>query len=206
MARLYVLYEDLRIEAFGCAADYIKGVDILDPPDDYSSKAQVGAYRRHYFLRRSIGTMYEFAEGLRILDANEEFAEIKAQWPPELKTLWDSGISFFHEKEAFIKKVRHDVGGHFSSSAALYAAKHLLEGTPGVLELSYDDQGRMDAKFHFAGAIAAAAFLRWLPGETVEEKAETFIGELLTNAYSHATDCVQTLLLSGLWSEFGLER
>src|SRR5215472_3601775 len=63
LARLCVLHEDLRIEIEGIRASNIPKLDVLEPRRDHLDHPErMGSYRRHYFLRRSIATLREFAE------------------------------------------------------------------------------------------------------------------------------------------------
>lgn len=66
VARLAVLYEDLRIELLAVSTLDIPVLDVTDKE-----------YRRNYFLRRSIATLWEFAEGFRQLNGCSEFSRIK---------------------------------------------------------------------------------------------------------------------------------
>jgi hypothetical protein len=78
IARLAVLYEDLRVETSAIKAHSIPCLDVLDPEHEHRDvPARIGSYRSHYFLRRSIGTLSEFADGLRLLTECEEFVLIK---------------------------------------------------------------------------------------------------------------------------------
>ena len=77
IARLCVLYEDLNLELSAITAD--------DIPE----------YRRYYFLRRSIGTLCEFAEGVRLLNACPEFEEIKTTFDAHAAETWDLAVTFF---------------------------------------------------------------------------------------------------------------
>src|ERR1700756_4122568 len=65
IARLCVLFEDLRIEIAGIATKE------LGPLDDAGEKG-----RSLYFLRRSIGTLHEFANALDKIDNSPEFGDI----------------------------------------------------------------------------------------------------------------------------------
>jgi hypothetical protein len=66
IARLCVLFEDLRIEVSGMAAEDLGRLDEVDPK-----------LRGLYFLRRSVGTLHEFTEALREIDQSVEFTEIR---------------------------------------------------------------------------------------------------------------------------------
>src|ERR1019366_10002526 len=62
LARLCVLYEDLRVELHGIVEPSIPALDVLDDK-----------YRRFYFVRRSIGTIREFSDALRLINADPHF-------------------------------------------------------------------------------------------------------------------------------------
>lgn len=204
IARLCVLYEDLRIELFAISADSIPPLDTLDPAEENAEKQEIGKYRRNYFLRRSIGTLYEFAEGLRLLEGCPEFASILATSDTETAAVWTGAIAFFRSKESLIKQVRHDIGGHFGSKAAIYAVANLSPKAVSKVQLTYRGPNRRcDPRLHFAGDIAASAFLRHLPGATVHEQVERFLKGVLVEGYRHATNSVQVLLALILWPRFG---
>lgn len=119
MARLCVLFEDLRIE--------LTGLDLLaqDAGEDSASNRRFGRtgdqMRRIYFLRRSIGTCWEFAEALRLLDETDGFRPILANFEGPARARWDGSVQYFSLHERFWKNIRNDVGGHFGESAARFA-------------------------------------------------------------------------------------
>jgi hypothetical protein len=118
LARLAVLYEDLRLENLGASA---KSIDALD-----SSGVDV---RRVYFIRRSIATVREFAEALRLLDEYPEFAPIRAKFDSQRQTMWGkSNERFFARREPYFGRIRNDFGGHFGEPAARFAINHLHDG------------------------------------------------------------------------------
>ena len=88
-------------------------------------------YRVHYFLRRSIATLVEFAEALRLLNACSDFVVVKSTFDDEVKRRWNDGIEFFAEQEEFLKPIRNDTGRTFRSQAALYAIEHLNPARSG---------------------------------------------------------------------------
>jgi hypothetical protein len=97
MARLAVLYEDLRIELYGIAEDSIPKMDEFDV-----------RYRRIYFLRKSIGTLSEFAEAVRHLQQSPEFrfTSIAGPFPVADQApakLWRKAASFFERNAGRLK-------------------------------------------------------------------------------------------------------
>jgi hypothetical protein len=115
IARLCVLYEDLRIEMYGMVAETLPDLDRTDAD-----------LRRHYFIRRSIATALEFADALKLLDGLPDFGRIKDSFDPWLKRRWDKGLRFFRAFEPLLRRVRNDIGGHLGNEAATYSVQHLL--------------------------------------------------------------------------------
>jgi hypothetical protein len=177
LARLCVLYEDLRVEMCGIAEPSIPALDILDlEKDNKCTPQRIGRYRRYYFVRRSIGTIREFAEALRSINGD-----------PDLQL-----------NESLLKAIRNDIGGHFGHQAALNALDRLSPDAYSAIELV---DGR-DLRLHFAGEIAASALLPHLPNDDIKEYA-ALLRDCIKPAYKHATRCVQILVLKYLWGRFG---
>lgn len=186
IARLSVLYEDLRIEILATAKKSIVFLDVTNQ-----------SYRRHYFLRRSIATLVEFAEALRLLDECDEFYVIKSRLAPPIIEFWDSAVGFFREKEPFLKLVRNDIGGHFGLQSADYAVTNADQLTR--LEMKINKKGNIH--LNFAGEIAAAATMRHLEGRTPEEKIARLL-ETAVTAFGHATRSVHAISIPYLWERF----
>jgi hypothetical protein len=188
IAQLAVLYEDLRIETMAIAEESFPALDVTD-----------SRYRRHYFLRRSIATLSEFAEALRLLDECNDFCEIRSGFDQEIIEKWTEGVRFFHKTEGFLKLIRNDTGGHFGPAAAAYAVEHLNSGAVGKIEL--EDESRL-IHLHFAGEIAATAILRHLKDEDTEGGFSRLL-KMVLSGYRHATTCVHCLVVTHLWKRFG---
>ena len=204
IARLCVLYEDLRLELLAIAADSIPPLDILDPLDEAGINPYVGKSRRNYFLRRSIGTLHEFAEGVRLVDTCAAFSEIKAAFDGPTAQMWDSAATFFRTKEAEIKQLRNDVGGHFGSKATIYAVLRLSPDAVGFIEIvAHVKSEPGDFRLRFVGEIAATAFMRHLLGSTSDKKVGAFFTGSLMPGFRHATECVQVIAANYLWHRFG---
>lgn len=180
MARLAVLYEDLRIEVIGAAQ---VSIPVLDTTDE--------RYRRNYFLRRGIATLLEFAETIRLLDECPEFKAVKARFDTNLISLWDKGLRFFWRHEQFFRKVRNDIGGHFGLTAALFAAVGKIEA-----------RGEKTMHLHFAGELVATATLRHLQASTNEQRFSRLL-RTVVSGFRHATECTHCVPLAYLWERFG---
>jgi hypothetical protein len=140
VARLCVLFEDLRIE--------LTGLDLLahDASEDSASDKRFdragNQMRRIYFLRRSIGTCWEFAEALRLLSETEGFRPILASFGEPARAKWDESVRYFNLHERFWKDIRNDVGGHFGERAARFAIENFLNDAFGSIEIQWDDRSQ----------------------------------------------------------------
>jgi hypothetical protein len=149
IARMVVLYHDLQLELFATAADRVKELELLTKE-----------HRQMYFIRRSIGTIAEFAEEVRLLDQLPEFTEIKRGFDGVTIKRWDKSVRFFNRREPYIEKIRNDFGGHFGLKAAIHAIENL---TPyaALLEFNVDSvRRRAGVKMEFAGELVALAMGR----------------------------------------------
>src|SRR5262245_36346940 len=100
LARLTVLYQDLRIELNGAVED---SISVLD--------GDGVRYRKFYFLRRSTITLVEFRGTLQRLVDCDEFAALRKAFDPEQEKRWVEANSFFGKHHKFMKSVRNDCGG-----------------------------------------------------------------------------------------------
>src|SRR5262245_10793501 len=72
LARMCVLYEDLRIEHGGATEKDIERLDVLP-----------SIYRKFYFLRRSTITLMEFAGAFQVLNQRPELQRIRSLFDTE---------------------------------------------------------------------------------------------------------------------------
>jgi hypothetical protein len=186
VARLSVLYEDLRIETLATAK---KSIRFLDGTDEH--------YRRHYFLRRCIATLVEFAEALRLINACHEFRIVKSRFSPLSVRYWDDAVHFFRKHEPLLELVRNDIGGHFGLTAATYGLANVDTSNCEKMEIR-----KGDMHLHFAGEIVAAATMRHLEGPTLKEKFKKFMQSTVSPSFKHATLSVQCIGIAYLWERF----
>jgi hypothetical protein len=145
LARLCVLYEDLRVELHGIVEPSIPALDVLDDK-----------YRRFYFVRRSIGTIREFADALRLINDDPDFQVNEMK---EDKATWGSAIAFFKENERLLGAIRNDIGGHFGQQAALNALDRLPDVSCAIELVGelIDGRDQTDLRLHFVGEIVTSA-------------------------------------------------
>jgi hypothetical protein len=185
-ARLAVLYEDLRIEVHGTSADSIPVLDVTS-----------ASYRSVYFLRRSIASLVEVAEAVRLLDREPEFGVIKKSLDPIARRLWDRAVRFFGKRERFLEAVRNDIGGHFGQQAAEWAVKNVDTSAMGKIEVS-----EKTIHLDFAGEIASAAMFRHLSGSTADVKLMNLL-RIVRVGFRHTAHAAHCLAFTYLWNRFG---
>jgi hypothetical protein len=203
LARLCVLFEDMRIEITGMLEVSLPKLDILDPKPKYGDDAipqGLGKYRRLYFTRRSIATVREFTEALRLLDENDQFESVRAKFTEKQHRAWGEARSYFHKSmTAQIDAIRNDIGGHFGQSAALKAI--VLFKPDNLTKLEVVD-GK-DYRLHFANEVVASALCAHLPDQDPERYAE-FLHDVMLKAYGHCVGCVKVLVEAELGNRFNL--
>ena len=198
LAQLSVLYEDLGIE--------LESIDSAMPS---ALENPTVAYRQNYFFRRSLATLSDFAEAIRLLDKCPDFALFRENFHQALLTDWQDGVAYFEGLEQHLKAVRNDIGGHFGSQAAEFAIKEMPHRAVGAIEIAEERVHGPDAKrphLRFAFDIAVSAIFRRLQGAKDTETAMTELGGFFVevkNAYRHACRATHVLVAALLWPRFG---
>jgi len=195
VARVCVLFEDLRLEYLGSRA-----VDEL-PLDALSRQ-----YRKFYFLRRSLVTLGEFCGALNRLN------EVKA-WRKQIdghdnkakKKMWTDAVKFFNAKTARFAVIRGDIGAHFPESVAEWAVNRLHPDTTGALQIDYGDK-TADAKLPFATELVASVLLKTvreqeLPDDEMQKLISAIFDDV-TDGWQHAVSAVQVVIAEYLVPRF----
>jgi hypothetical protein len=211
LARVCVLFEDLRIEISGAAERSLPALDVLDSQKDNWLKPELtGKYRQFYFIRRSLLTLREFAEALRLtVEQMKKDPRLNLTFrglTDDAKPAWDSAIHFFDTNEKFLNGIRRDIGGHFGQKAALNAVTMLLPQAYGSIALAHAVilQGKETAdqlRLHFAMEIVGTALLKHLQDGDIEQYAALLSGCIIPG-YQHAINCVYILVREYLWDRF----
>ena len=192
-ARLAVLYEDLSLEISGMVADEGSLATLARHSD---------AYRKHYFARRAIGTLSEFAEAVKRLSEAPDFSKFESTFDEEQSRVWNAGAKFLDENRAMIEKVRNDVGGHFGEAASRYAVEQTDRDSSISLTIESDLKRRKRLRVGFAGDLTAAALVRHAPGADPSERAR-FVFELLLKGLRCAMDIEYAVFAPSVWHKLG---
>lgn len=124
IARVCVLYEDLRLEAIGIFDDTVLGGTAKIPEVEPEA-------RQVYFLRRAFATLREFTDALRKLDTDDAFQAIKGRFSNAELADWQRAKKHFKLIDKRLRKVRNQIGGHFGEDDALNALAHFANGERG---------------------------------------------------------------------------
>jgi hypothetical protein len=185
IARVCVLFEDLRIEYHCSRADEELPLDALSR-----------MYRRFYFLRRSLVTLDEFGGALNRLNAIRQWKDhVSGSSDPQRRQVWTDAVRFFNEKKDRFATIRGDIGAHYPERAAAWAVERLKPGTTGSMEIVYGDD-TADAKLHFATELVASVVLRTATPEGSEltnEQIDAFVHGVfddVTDGWRHAVNSV----------------
>ena len=197
VARLCVLYEDLRVEYGG--ARHMEGIE---PLDGLSRQ-----YRQMYFLRRSLVTLVEFCGALQKVNENTPWREWVSRQDKPTRNRWRRAIRYFASKQPEWKAVRDALGGHYLESSAKYAVENLGTGATGKLEIELDhEQQTGNAKLHFCTELVAVVMRKTMPNQNqTPDEFAAFIEALfesVTTGWRYAVEAVNVVIADYLVPRF----
>jgi hypothetical protein len=195
VARVCVLFEDLRLEYIGSRATE-------DLPLDALSKQ----HRKFYFLRRSLVSLDEFCGALNRLNEVKAWKKyVESHDDKRRRKMWADAVKFFNAKKKRIETIRGDIGGHFPESAAKWSVERLHEDTTGALQIDYGDK-TADAKLPFTTELVASVILRTArEQELPDDEMKAFISGIfddVTDGWQHAVDAVHVVIAEYLMPRF----
>ena len=196
VARVCVLFEDLRVEYWGARSDDLASLDQLSTQ-----------YRRFYFLRRSLVTLDEFGGAISRLNALRSWSDrIEQHESEEQRDIWNEAIQFFGAMKQRFATIRNDIGGHYQERAAKYAVESMSPGTTGRFDIVVDGEGA-DTKLHFATELVARLLVKGMPedGEPSDEKLQayvTVIFKAVTDGWTHVIRAVHVVAATYLAPRF----
>lgn len=192
LARLVVLYEDLKIEVT-CAStnEAVPAAEALGED-----------YRHLYFLRRAFATLEEFDTAFHQLNMDRDFKRALKGWSTAHRNEWARMIKFFAHNRQFLKDVRNAIGGHFSDAAAKFALDEVYKDSVAQLEIiAHPTATGAGVKFHLAGDLVANALLK----EKGTKKDSDYVRELFEfglKGYEEATHAMHLIAANYLVPRF----
>jgi hypothetical protein len=193
IARLAILYEDLRLEMKEFQGLHHK-VIVLGGTDTDN--------RGIYFLRRALETLVEFGRGLNTIRRMSEFKTAE----PGLTKL-DAGFiadadKFLQQNWARLKDLRNEFAGHIQSEGVRFALEHLTNEVGLVTWKPVPDAWTVGIECEFAGVLLAGAISSKLQGGTdVLTELNTAL-DILAKGFGHAQGAMVALVHAFLWERF----
>lgn len=202
--RLFVLYEDLRIEYLGAMVPVP-----IEAIDDIGKN-----YRRNYFIRRSLATLIEFSGALSRLNQIKEWREHIEQKHDEISKRWKAAIKYFNDNHKRWEALRGDIGGHFSEATARFAVENLAGHATGELHLRQFHQRQQGGiLFPFVNEFVAIGMRKTMKADNgtkpTDEELHKFFGELfeaITDGWEHAVGAVNVVAKQYLEPRFVTEE
>lgn len=185
VARLSVLFEDLRLES--TAARHTKPI----PQIDTTSKN----YRYFYFLRRMLVTLDEFASAIPQINANDEWKRIRKGFEPDAEQRWDRAVKYFATNRPKWNDLRDSIGGHLKEKAIAYAVDHLRPESTGTVEIVvHREEQTAGIRLLYAEEIVAIAMHQALgPGDHTEDQVRAYVNELFTLMMTAVNEAVKAV-------------
>ena len=193
IARLAVLYEDLRLELQELRAIEWKMAH---------TEESLPEYRVIYFLRRALSTLVEFRGTLTVVRKSSEFKQ--AEWT---LTAMDAGNitgadRFLQQNWQQINECRNTFGAHIQHSGVEFATSNLTGVVGSVTWNSAADGLPMGLECDFAAQIVAGAFSsRLQTGADVRTEAQNALA-VISEGFVHTQAAMCALVHAFLWNRF----
>jgi hypothetical protein len=195
IARLSVLYEDLRLEM--SEFKILHGRVIIDGEPGME-------YRVMYFLRRALATLIEFRGGLTTITKTPEFKAAKAGLSELDARSINDADRYLQKNWPLIKELRNEFAGHIQMSGVEFAMSKFSNETGRVTwHQGLDDGWVMGLECDFAGKILAGAISSKLQGGTNVQAELRKALEVIIPGYTHAQAAMCALVHAFLWDRFG---
>jgi len=158
VARLSILREDFLLELRGI---YAHSISALDTHSD--------AWRRIYFFRNSVRTLWEIQGAFTAIRKNLEFQRILQKRSSKEQTQLAQISARLNAAASLTKEIRNSVGGHVLTKAVSRALSNMPSDKWGTLEV-----GSVIGTTHFkiAGELIAEMLVAGTPDHKKQEKME----------------------------------
>jgi len=194
VARLAILYEDLRLEM-----KELQGLrrTVIELGEDDTDN------RVPYFLRRALKTLVEFGSALNVIRQTDEFKTAAPKLAPLDSKYIVNADKYLQQNWGLIKELRNEFGGHVQAGAVEFAVTHL---TSEVGKVTWNpDPGAWTAGIEcdFAGVLMAGGISSKLQsgGEVLVELRKAL--EVMSQGFNHAQAAMVAIVHAFLWESFG---
>ena len=193
IARLCMLYEDLRLE-----------IEELRVIHDRQGEPNEGdEFRVAYFVRRALVTLIEFRRVLTAIRGTEEF---KRSLPSIARFEAEDILpvaQYFEQNGQRLKDLRNEFGGHVQPAAVRFATEHLSDAVGKVTMNSLSQGWSLGLECHFAANLVAGAISsKMSTGADVLQELRTAI-DIISNGFIRVQAATAALVYCFLWDRFG---
>jgi hypothetical protein len=194
IARLAILYEDLRLEMNEFQTAHRKVIELGEGDTEG---------RVLYFLRRALETLVEFGRGLNVIRSMDEFKKAS----PGLTALDTRYIAdadrFILQNWTRIKELRNEFAGHIQAEAVEFAVKHLTSEVGKVTWNPDSDAWTVGIECDFTRVLLAGAISsKFQSGSDVPAELRKAL-EMLSQGFNHVQGAMVALVHAFLWESFG---
>src|SRR3972149_363651 len=151
IARLCILKEDLSLEFNGMQPEPIIHFD-----------KNSSVWRRLYFLRNFVRSLYEFRDAIKKLGNNKTFMNALLKEPQLIQDMFFELSKELDSNKSLITELRHNIfGGHVGEAAIKHALEKLDIDRKGLLEveLVFAEHKRVNLHYKFASELIMAYLL-----------------------------------------------
>ncbi len=188
IARLCILREDLMLQLHGLHAERIKALDLHST-----------AYRRTYFLRSAVRTMWEIQGANTVIRSNPAFKKMLAKCSPGDQRKLKEITRKLNAAAPLVQRLRNALGGHVDTDYVAIALKEMEWERFGFLEVGARIK---ETHYQFAGELVAEMLVPGVPPSErfaqLEKDMVTIAGllpivqalELIIATYAEARDLI----------------
>lgn len=176
LATLCVLREDYLLELSGM----IHGDETIGASQPTYGGPEVGidensvSWRRVYFYRNSLRTLFEIRSELESAYGKPKFREALSTESSTFREAYDQLFSTMKIAAERVERIRHKLGGHVDSGAIKKALRDMPHETRGLFQ-DGDIQGKR--RYKFVGEIVLRVMLPDVPEGELHDKLEALLDE-----------------------------
>lgn len=203
LATLCILREDYLLELTGM----IQGHDALPESKETNNGANIDldensiAWRRMYFYRNSLRTLYEIRKTVESAYEKPQVREALEKESSRFRDAYSELCSQMKVAADRVERIRHNLGGHISSGAIGKSLRELSHDTRGLFQ---DGDMKGKKRYKFVGEIVLRAMLPDTSDQQMYDKAEQLFDETekLLSVFSLIDDVVSMYILDrGLYPQ-----
>jgi len=161
--RLCILREDFTLELQAIHASSIESLD-----------KHSATWRRLYFYRKMVGTLFEIRRALQCLLKIAEWQQLLEAGPPKWRTHFIDLVKKLEEDRQLIKDTRNMIGGHVLQKGVAQVLKDMEHDAFSYLEVGAK---KKQTHYVFAGEITARMLVTDVPeakrNEEIERRAKS---------------------------------